>query len=325
MKARYRFAHPMTAGPSRGIALVAVLWALTFLSLAAASFTVTIRSESHVARNLEENARARALADAGIAIGIMAMMDRSPDARWPADGSPHVFRFAGGEVSVSVRDEAGKIDLNRAPDDLLKGLLVVLGLAPEDAAPLVDAIIDYRDPDGLTRLNGAEDPDYARAGLPYGAKDRRFEAVEELQRVLGMTPALYARMRPFVTVYSGQSGIDPRVARHEVWMSLPGADRESIQGQIADSEDGGPRAGQEAGGTAARSKAAAGIPAAGAATQPGLAGVGRRFIARTRHREYTFRGEAQTASGGVFVREAEARILRIKRNPYRVRAWRAAR
>jgi general secretion pathway protein K len=322
----------MTAGPSRGVALVAVLWALTFLSLAAASFTVTIRSESHVARNLEENARARALADAGIAIGIMAMMDRSPDARWPADGSPHVFRFAGGEVSVSVRDEAGKIDLNRAPDDLLKGLLVVLGLAPEDAAPLVDAIIDYRDPDGLRRLNGAEDPDYARAGLPYGAKDRRFEAVEELQRVLGMNPTLYARMRPFVTVYSGQSGIDPRVARQEVWMSLPGADRESIQGQIADSEDGGdggsgvgPRDGTLGGSLAARSQGATGIPAAGAATQPGLAGVGRRFIARTRHREYTFRGEAQTASGGVFVREAEARILRIKRNPYRVRAWRDAR
>ena len=324
MKACSRFAHRMTAGPSRGVALVAVLWALTFLSLAAASFTVTIRSESHVARNLEENARARALADAGIAIGIMAMMDRSPDARWPADGSPHVFRFAGGEVSVSVRDEAGKIDLNRAPDDLLKGLLVVLGLAPEDAAPLVDAIIDYRDPDGLTRLNGAEDPDYARAGLPYGAKDRRFEAVEELQRVLGMYPALYARMRPFVTVYSGQSGIDPRVARHEVWMSLPGADKESIQGQLAAAEDD-EEGGALGGGLAALSQSAAGIPAAGAATQPGLAGVGRRFIARTRHREYTFRGEAQTASGGVFVREAEARILRIKRNPYRVRAWRDAR
>ncbi len=318
MKARSRFALPMTAGPSRGVALVAVLWALTFLSLAAASFTVTIRSESHVARNLEENARARALADAGIAIGIMAMMDRSPDARWLADGSPHVFRFAGGEVSVSVRDEAGKIDLNRAPDALLKGLLGVLGLAPEDAAPLVDAIIDYRDPDGLTRLNGAEDPDYARAGLPYGAKDRRFEAVEELQRVLGMNPALYARMRPFVTVHSGQSGIDPRVARHEVWMSLPGADKESIQGQLA-------AAGDDADSGSLVGSGAAGMPAAGAAAQPGLAGVGRRFIARTRHREYTFRGEAQTASGGVFVREAEARILRIKRNPYRVRAWRDAR
>ena len=301
------------------MALVAVLWALTFLSLAAASFTVTMRSESHVARNLEENARARALADAGIAIGIMAMMDRDPDRRWLADGEPHLFRFAGGEVIVSVRDESGKIDLNRAPDALLKGLLVVLGIEPEDAAPLVDAIIDYRDPDQLTRLNGAEDSDYARAGLPYGAKDRRYEAIEELQRVLGMTPSLYARMAPFVTVHSGQSGIDPRVAQREVWLALPGADAASVEGQFAAPDDSGDGSG------AAESQGAAGIPAAGAAAQPGLAGVGRRFISRTRHREYSFRGEARTASGAVFVREAEARIMRIRGRPYWIRAWRDAR
>lgn len=312
------------AARERGVALIAVLWALTFLSLAAASFTVTIRSVSHVTRNLEENARARALADAGIAMGIMAMMDRDSNGRWLADGTPHVFRFAGGEVSVSVRDESGKIDLNRAPDILLKGLLVVLGLEPEDAAPLVDAIIDYRDPNQLTRLNGAEDADYARAGLPYGAKDRRFEAVEELQRVLGMTPALYARMAPFVTVYSGQAGIDPGVAPREVWLSLPGADKESIQSQFAASDDVGPGAGSGAG----DGGGAADFPGsalAGATNQPGLAGVGRRFIARSRQREYTIRGEAQTASGAVFVREAEARITRTKRNPYYIRAWRDAR
>ncbi len=322
MKRRSGSAPRTGAGSSSGVVLIAVLWALTFLSLAAASFTVTMRSESHVARNLEENARARALADAGIAIGIMAMMDRDPDRRWLADGEPHLFRFAGGEVSVSVRDESGKVDLNRAPDALLRGLLVVLGVEPEEAAPLVDAIVDYRDPDQLRRLNGAEDSDYAQAGLPYGAKDRRYEAVEELQRVLGMTPSLYARMAPFVTVYSGKSGVDPRVAAREVWLALPGADAASVEGRFAAPDDGGDGSG------AAEIPGAFGLPAAGAAgvaTQPGLAGVGRRFIARTRHREYSFRGEARTDSGAVFVREAEARIMRNRARPYWIRAWRDAR
>ena len=318
MKRRSGPTPEIAEGRSRGVALIAVLWALTFLSLAAASFTVTVRSESHVARNLEENARARALADAGIAIGILAMMDRNPEARWPADGSPHVFRFAGGEVSVSVRDESGKIDLNRAPDALLKGLLVVLGLAPEEAGPLVDAIIDFRDPDQLTRLNGAEDSDYARAGLPYGAKDRRFEAIEELQRVLGMTPLLYARMAPFVTVHSGQAGIDPRVAQREVWLALPGADAASVEDQFGAPEGSGDGSGD------AESQGTPAIPGA-ATAQPGLAGVGRRFISRTRHREFSIRGEARTASGAVFAREAEARIMRIRGRPYWIRAWRDVR
>ena len=59
------------------------------------------------------------------------------------------------------------------------------------AAALVDAIVDFRDEDDLHCLQGAEDRDYADAGLPRGAKDAAFEAVEELQQVLGMTREIY--------------------------------------------------------------------------------------------------------------------------------------
>ena len=78
---------------------------------------------------------------------------------------------------MSIQDEDGKIDLNAAPDELLRGLFVSAGLDEDAGAALVDAIVDFRDEDDLTRLNGAEDRDYADAGLPYGAKDAPFEAV----------------------------------------------------------------------------------------------------------------------------------------------------
>jgi general secretion pathway protein K len=47
---------------------------------------------------------------------------------------------------------------------------------------LVDAILDWRDEDDLHLVNGAEDPDYKAAGLPYGAKDGPFDSLEELQQ-----------------------------------------------------------------------------------------------------------------------------------------------
>ncbi len=48
--------------PSRGLALVTVLWVLVLLSLVAASFTRTIRTEINLTRNLIDNAKAEALA-----------------------------------------------------------------------------------------------------------------------------------------------------------------------------------------------------------------------------------------------------------------------
>jgi general secretion pathway protein K len=49
---------------------------------------------------------------------------------------------------------------------------------------------------------GAEDSDYAAAGLAWGAKDAPFETVTELEQVLGMRPALFRSLAPYVTVHS---------------------------------------------------------------------------------------------------------------------------
>ncbi len=58
----------------RGLALVTVLWVLMLLSLVAASFTLTTRTEINVTRNLIENAKAKALADAGVYRAILGSL-----------------------------------------------------------------------------------------------------------------------------------------------------------------------------------------------------------------------------------------------------------
>jgi general secretion pathway protein K len=221
---------PAIPSGRRGIALLVVLWVLTLLALMAASFTRTTRTEISLARNLSESAKAEALADAGVHMAIAGLMEPNEATRWKADGRVYAFRLAEGEIHVTIQDEIGKIDLNRAQDELLQSLFQLAGLDTQDAAALVDTIVDFRDPDHLRRLNGAEDADYEAAGLPHGAKDAPFEAVGELEQVLGMDREIYRRVKPALSVFSRRPGFNPHFAPAEVLMALPGVEEQDVSG-----------------------------------------------------------------------------------------------
>lgn len=117
-------------------------------------------------------------------------------------------------------DESGKVDLNVADLQLLIALIQALGVDVARAARLAGAIIDWRDTDHLVSPGGAEDSDYAAAGLPYGAKDNPFQSIAELRLVLGMDRDLYRRMLPNITIYSGNLQPEIRYAPVPVLTAL---------------------------------------------------------------------------------------------------------
>jgi general secretion pathway protein K len=312
------------------------------LALVAASFSRTTRTEVNLARNLVENAQAEALADAGVHLAILALLDPDPAKRPRADGTPWKVTFGGAEITVSVQDEGGKIDLNQAPDDLLRGLFVSLGVEAAEAGALVDAIADFRDPDDLRRLNGAEDRDYEAAGLPWGAKDAPFEAVEELRQVIGMTPKLYREVASALTVHSRRRGIDPAVAPLEVLLALPGmtdgtldavltaraaAAIATIPAGAALAEDREDRSDEGNAPTTAGRTVGAGslgaVPPEEISEE--LSSTGNRITGRRARgggaSAFTVRAEAHTESGAVFAREAVVRLTRDRGQPFRIEAW----
>ena len=211
----------MRLGDQRGIALVAVLWVVAILALVAAVFMREARTEIALTRNLAEEAKAEALAEAGVNRAILVLLGLDETIPWRIDGTAFAFDYGGGTVRVSLQDEGGKIDLNRAGDAVLQGLFTSVGVGQDAAQHLVDAIADFRDADGLRHLNGAEDAEYAKAGLPYDAKDAPFAAKEELLQVFGMTPELYARVAPYVTVYSPRRDVNLATAPAAVLKALP--------------------------------------------------------------------------------------------------------
>ncbi|MCH8189244.1 MAG: general secretion pathway protein GspK, partial [Proteobacteria bacterium] len=273
------------------------------------------RTEVTLARNLVENAKAKALADAGVHAAMLGLRRREVEKRWRADGTVYSMASGEGEVSIVIIDEAGKIDLNAAPDELIQGLFTAVGLEESAAQALAAAIADFRDADDETHIGGAEDAEYRAAGLPYGPKNEPFEAVEELHQVLGMTRELYALAAPGLTVHSRSRGVDVTVAPAIVLQALPGVDAEAVEafaeqraGQIAQGRSG---VGQMAG--------------AGGARVTTLPGLGRQYAARSRRRVFTVRAEARVRSGAVFVREAVISMTRNIEKPFSIHAWRRGR
>ena len=197
----------------QGAALLMVLWLILLLAGLVSGYALSARVEALQGNGVARELVAREAARAGVEYAAQRMLEPSPSRRWAADGRPYRFSFDGTAVDVEVRDETGKIDLNAAPQDLLQAFFVALGEPRERAGKLAGAIIDWRDPDSLTQPGGgAEDGDYAAAGLAWGAKDAPFASVAEVEQVLGMHPALFAAAAPHLTVYTGSPAPDPGFA-----------------------------------------------------------------------------------------------------------------
>ena len=206
----------------RGVALLLVLWLIALLTALVGAFALTAKIEGLQGRVLHRGVIADEAARAGFEYALTRVVDQDPRRQWRPDGRPYDWTFGDAAVQVSLTDENGKIDLNQADLALLATLFQQQGgLSQVDARQLAAAVMDWRDPDLLTQPEGgAEDPDYAEAERAYGAKDAPFESVAELEQVLGMTPTLYAKVAPDLTVFSGRTRPDPAFASPAVLQAM---------------------------------------------------------------------------------------------------------
>ena len=206
---------------SRGAALLLVLWLLALMTGLVSVFALAARTEGLQGRYLARSAAARYAAEAGLELAAVHLSGADMAQRWVPDGRPNRVPFEGYTVEVRVLDESAKVDLNVAAPDLLSGLMIALGVDFDRARRIAGAVLDFRDADNLlTPEGGAEDPQYAAEELPHGAKDRPFDSITELRQVLGVDQALYEKLRPHVTVYTGLARPNPTFASKPVLQAL---------------------------------------------------------------------------------------------------------
>lgn len=187
--------------PQRGFALLIVLWTLALLALLGTQIVAAGRGDTQLARNLLDAAELKAATDGAIQQAVFGLL-LPPAQRWSADGTAHVVRLGSVVVTVRIEDEADKVNLNRASEEVLRSLLGGLDVDPATAARVAAAIADWRSAGPLPRPSGAKAPQYAAAGRDFGPPGTDFRSLDELGAVLGVTPSLLARLRPHVTVWS---------------------------------------------------------------------------------------------------------------------------
>ena len=221
----------------KGIALIIVLWITTLLMLIASSFIYAMRTDVNIVANSLARARLEAAADAAVQRSVFEMSKpQQLPGRWTTDGVAQSWSYQGVAVEVGMTDESGKIDINTASDALLRGLFLAQGMKEEEAATVTDAILDWRDADLLRRLRGAEEADYLAAGYSYKPANAAFQSTEELRLVMGMTPELFDKVAPLITIYSRQPGINAGIASRGVLRALPGATDVLVDQYIAQRE-----------------------------------------------------------------------------------------
>jgi len=221
-----------------GIALLLVLWILTILMLLVFSFSYMARTETYATMAYKSGTEKKFFAEAGLDRGIMEIFyrqfykDQTVDIEgreiWKTDDTPYQGQIGDGLYTVRITNEEGKVDINTASEVVLKNLFINMGIQAEEADTIVDSIMDWKDPDDLHRIHGAESDYYMSLPNPYKAKDADFETLEELLLVKGMTSEILYGTKDkkgaidFLTIHSGQGEIDINAAPKEVLMSIPG-------------------------------------------------------------------------------------------------------
>jgi general secretion pathway protein K len=201
---------------SEGFILVAVLWMVSALAGVAAVYSVYVNETASMMVGQDEELEAQELAISGVELAAY-QLTAIPEAQ-PSRGKL-VYRIGTAEVMVEFLAETARIDLNLAPKPVIAGLFVALGVQSDAAEGYADRIVGWRTP----LASGTNDTEAGLyRGKSYGARHGPFEHVNELALLAGFPPALVDCALPYVTVYSGQVGIDVFDASPVVLSALPG-------------------------------------------------------------------------------------------------------
>jgi len=185
----------------RGFALLLVLWTMVLLSLIGSRIAASGRAEAQLAANVRDAAVTEAAADGAVQEAAFHLLD-APPRRWAADGSARRLQMPGAVVEVRVESEDGKVNPNVASAALLAALLHEAGADTRTAGLVADSILRWRFPWVRPGMNDPTLAAYKAAGLNYGPAGAPFRSLDEVGAVLGMTPDLLNRVRPYLSLYA---------------------------------------------------------------------------------------------------------------------------
>jgi general secretion pathway protein K len=174
---------PFSSRANRGSALLLVLWATVMLSVMIMGVVQLVDFDLDDSIGRQKNARARQLAESGLALGIHPEVEfHDPVLKQTLSGAER--------IEVKVSSEGARLNINRLlgrnDRELLRRIFDEWGVDDSTSSQLLDCLADWADADDLKRLNGAERSDYEKRGVASAPKNRPFWSLEEMAMVSGM-------------------------------------------------------------------------------------------------------------------------------------------
>jgi len=208
----------------KGSILIIVLWALFILSALAMAISGYTRAQISVAGKLSQRARDYYLARAGLEralIEVKNAAEKDYDSLFDSwsdndacfkdavfgDGTYSVIAYSDvlnskAPIRYGLADEESKINVNKAPVDILKNIFEIAGgVSPDDAQAIAASIINWRSSADKALKEGAGEFYYQTLDHPYKAKNAPIEAPEELLLVKGVSRALFNKVKDHITIY----------------------------------------------------------------------------------------------------------------------------
>ncbi len=248
----------------RGVILIVVVWALMVLMVVAIELGRTARVEGLSTDVYQQEVKTYYFAIAGLNRVLYQLIRTSqqgrtrdtrdddrlgprdrlrddereecPDVWLLGDGQWRNEPYGEGGYQVRVSDESGKININQADEIILRQTFTNLDFDPDFGDALADAILDWRDPDPLERLNGVESDYYLAQDIAYPAKDGPLDTIDELLLVRDVTQDLfYNTLNEVFTVYgNARSGnmANAQTANALVLRAIQGVDAETAEETI---------------------------------------------------------------------------------------------
>lgn len=203
----------------RGAALLAVLLLVAVTGAIAAAMVEDLRLSRTVAVNATARDQGRLFADGVEQLALLTIDDRvqqSPERTTLAGGWNGATRTVqlpgGGSAQVTVRDGSNCFNVNSVVDGQpgrpfvrrssgvaeFIGLMIALDVPEAEARRIAEAAADWVDSDAVPGPGGAEDEAYASGPAPYRTGNTLFADPGEVRALSGMTPDIYARIRPWL-------------------------------------------------------------------------------------------------------------------------------
>lgn len=210
----------MRTPPPRGQEGAALLAVLLLVAVMAAVSVVALERltlSTHLATNGQATDQARAYAWGAEALAVARIGELTDRERGKArlvgwNGKSFTVPVPNGAMTARLRDGGNCFNLNSVAEGAIPtqlrarplgisqfvALMKLLGMGEPEARRIAASLADWIDSDGIPNPEGAEDSEYTQAPIPYRAANTLLAEPSELRAVAGVTPDVYALLRPWI-------------------------------------------------------------------------------------------------------------------------------